>query len=55
MTYPSIQIVHVQTNVEYKHWPVRKFEDIKGAIRRRKLKKDRQYDDQKKKDIQWFT
>jgi len=24
MTYPSIQIIHVQTNVEYKHGPVRK-------------------------------
>jgi hypothetical protein len=30
-----------------------KFEDINGEIRSRTLKKDRQYNDQKRKDKQW--
>jgi len=33
----------------------RKFEDTKGVIRIRKLKRSRQYNGQRKKDKQWFT
>jgi hypothetical protein len=36
--------------VEEQHWSEEEFEDTKGVIRIRKLKKDRQHNDQKKRD-----
>jgi hypothetical protein len=38
--------------VEEQHWSEEEFEDTKRVIRIRKLKKDRQHNDQKKRDRQ---